>query len=322
MRTVRICNVINAAIGTQVRDYLCPRQQRFQVRAGVGGWVGGDRLRGTGRDDLAPAGAAFGPQVDHVVRGLDHIQIVFDDHDGVALVPQPVQHPQQLFDVRVVQSGRGLIEDVKRAPRGTLGQFSRQLHPLGLAAREGGGVLAQAHIRQAHIIECGQLAGDGRHVGQKPQRLLDGHFQHFMDVLAAVADFQGLAVVALALAHIAGHVHIRQEVHFHLEDAVALAGLAAAALDVEAEASGIVAARAAFRHGGEQLTQRREQPGVGRGVGAGRAADGTLIDVDHAIDMFQTFDLATGRRLARCAIQVGGGVIEQGVVDQRGLAGA
>lgn len=30
-------------------------------------------------------------------------------------------------------------------------------------------------------------------------------------------DLQRFAVVALAVAHIAGHVHVRQEVHFHLD---------------------------------------------------------------------------------------------------------
>jgi hypothetical protein len=51
-------------------------------------------------------------------------------------------------------------------------------------------------------------------------------------------DLQGFAVVALAMADLAGHVDVGQEVHFYLDDAVAGAVFAAAALDVEAEASG------------------------------------------------------------------------------------
>jgi hypothetical protein len=53
--------------------------------------------------------------------------------------------------------------------------------------------------------------------------------QHVVDGLALVADLQRLAVVALAVADVAGHVDVRQEVHLHLDQAVALAGLAAAA---------------------------------------------------------------------------------------------
>ena len=73
---------------------------------------------------------------------------------------------------------------------------------------------------------------------------VDRHVQHLGDRLAAELDVQRLAVVARALAGVAGHEHVRQEVHFYLKHAVALARLAAAALDVEAEPAGFVAARA------------------------------------------------------------------------------
>jgi hypothetical protein len=107
---------------------------------------------------------------------------------------------------------------------------------------------------------------------------------------ALVADIQGLAVVALALADIAGHVDVRQEVHLHLRDAVPLAGLAAPALDVEAEAPGLVAARARFLGTGEQLANRGENAGVGRRVRARRATDRALVDIDALVDMLQALD--------------------------------
>ena len=46
----------------------------------------------------------------------------------------------------------------------------------------------------------------------------------------------GYAVVALALADVAGDVDVGQKVHFDLDNAVGLAGLAAAHLDVEGSA--------------------------------------------------------------------------------------
>jgi hypothetical protein len=55
-------------------------------------------------------------------------------------------------------------------------------------------------------------------------------------------DLERLAVVALALAHLARDIDVRQELHLDLEDPVALAVLAAAALDVEREAARGVAA--------------------------------------------------------------------------------
>ena len=131
-------------------------------------------------------------------------------------------------------------------------------------------------------------------------RLLDRHLQHFVDVAALVLDLQRLAVVALAVADVARHVDVGQEVHLDLDHAVALAGLAAAALDVEGEASRAVAALARLRHAGEQLADRREQPGVGGRVGARRAADRALVDVDHLVEELEALDLVVRRRLGRC----------------------
>ena len=57
-------------------------------------------------------------------------------------------------------------------------------------------------------------------------------------------------VVAASAAHIAGDIDIGQEIHFDALQAVALAGLAAAAFYVETEAAGFVAALARFgQHG-------------------------------------------------------------------------
>jgi hypothetical protein len=40
---------------------------------------------------------------------------VLDDHDRVATIRQPLKHAEQAFYVGKVQTGRGLVEDVKRA---------------------------------------------------------------------------------------------------------------------------------------------------------------------------------------------------------------
>ena len=54
-------------------------------------------------------------------------------------------------------------------------------------------------------------------------------------LLPFVAHLERFAVVALALAHIARNEHVRQEVHFDLQKAVAGAGLAPSAANVEGE---------------------------------------------------------------------------------------
>src|SRR5690606_22256531 len=94
------------------------------------------------------------------------------------------------------------------------------------------------------------------------------------------------------------------------------------ALYVEAEAAGRVAARARLLRRGEELADRREQPGIRGGVRARRAADRALADVDHAIDVLETFDVGERCRVVAGLVDVLGGRLVQRVVDERALARA
>ena len=96
----------------------------------------GDVFRSPPRNNSPTAPAALRTQVDHVVGGLDHVQVVLDDDDRVALVDEFVQDVQQLVGVFEVQAGRGLVEDVEGAPCSPAGQFLGQLHTLRLAAAQ------------------------------------------------------------------------------------------------------------------------------------------------------------------------------------------
>ena len=251
---------------------------------------------------------------------------MLDDDDGVAGVAQLVQHLQQQLDVVEVQAGGGLVQDVQGAAGVALAQFQRQLHALRLAAAERGGGLAQTDVAQAHVQQGLQLARQGGHGAEEAVSVFHGQFQHLRDVAALVEDLQRFAVVARALAHIAGHVHVGQEVHLHLDDAVAFAGFtapaAAAAADVEAEAPGAVAALTRRRHVGEQLADGREQARVGGRVAARRAADGALVDVDDLVEMVQALDAVVRRRLGVAVVELARHGRIQGVVDQRALAAA
>ena len=245
---------------------------------------------------------------------------MLDDDDGVAGLHQPLDDLQQFLDVLEVQTRRGLVQDVDGAARGPLGQLLAQLDPLGLAAGQGGGALAQADVAQAHLHEGLQLVGQHRDGLEQGQRLLHGHGQHVGDALALVVHFQGLAVVALALALLAGDVDVGQEMHLDLEHAVAFALLAAATLDVEAEAPGQVAPRLALRQLGEQFTQRREQAGVGGGVAPGGAADGSLVDVDDLVHQLQALDGPVLAHHVGALVQLVGQGLVQDLVHQGALA--
>jgi hypothetical protein len=91
----------------------------------------------------AAAVAALRAEVDEPVGGLDHVEVVLDDDDGVAVVAQALQHREQHLDVVEVQAGGRLVEDVERAPGVALGQLQRQLDALRLAAGQRGGALAE-----------------------------------------------------------------------------------------------------------------------------------------------------------------------------------
>src|SRR6185436_19436338 len=100
-----------------------------------------------------------------------------------------------------------------------------------------------------------------------------GHVQHLENAGITVLHLERLAVVALATARLALDVDVEQEVHLDADDAVALARLAAPALDVEAIAPRLVPARLRLGQVDEQVADVREDARIGRGVRPRRAPD-------------------------------------------------
>src|SRR5438132_1685374 len=71
-------------------------EQAGQEPAGRRLFVAGHFFRRTVGDNAAACRAALGPEIDHVVGRLDHVEIVLDDDDRVALIDELVQHVEQL----------------------------------------------------------------------------------------------------------------------------------------------------------------------------------------------------------------------------------
>ena len=69
----------------------------------------------------------------------------------------------------------------------------------------------------------------------------NGHFENVGDAFAPVGDVEGFAIVAASVARFAGDVDVAQEMRVDFDEAVALAGFASSAGDVEAESAGFVA---------------------------------------------------------------------------------
>src|ERR687897_202915 len=85
---------------------------------------------GRKRSDPPPYPAALRTHVDQPVGGLDDVEVVLDDDDGVPLVDEPLEHLEQLLDVGEVQPGRRLVEDVEGPPRRDLAQLGGELDAL------------------------------------------------------------------------------------------------------------------------------------------------------------------------------------------------
>ena len=257
-----------------------------------------------------------------MVGTFDNVQIVLDNHHGVAAVHQPLEHLQELAHIVGVEAGGGLVQDIDGLAGGDFAELRSQLHPLGLTAGELRGGLAQLHIPQAHVAQGLELVADSGQRCEELHRLIHGHLQHIGNVLALVADLQGLPVVPPALAHLAGHKDVRQEVHLDLQHTVAGAGLAPAAPDVEAEPPRAVAPALGLLSGGEQVPDVIEEAGVGGGVGPGCPADGALVDVHHLVQILDSLDPVAPAGVDLHPVQLHAQLLEQDLIHQGALAAA
>ncbi len=244
----------------------------------------GNLLRSARQHDLAALIATFRAQINDPVGTAYHIEIVLNHEHRVALIHEPLNHIHQLVHVVETQTRGGLIDQIEGLAGGALGEFGGQLHSLGLTAGEGGGRLAQLHVAEAHIHQGAQAVRSLGNGGKHLTGLLHRHLQHVGNGEALVFHLQRLAVVAGALAHVALHVDIGQEVHLNHVHPLPAAGLATAALHVEAELAHLIAAGLGLHRGGEHLADGVKRTGVGGRVGAGGAADRALVDHDHLVD--------------------------------------
>src|SRR5260370_4124379 len=274
-----------------------------QELPGVGAGGHGDFLGSSLRHRLSATVAAFGTQIDDVVGGLDHFEIVLDHDYRVARVGEAAEHSEQFLDVIEMQSGRRLIQNVERAPGGAARKFLRQLDALRLTARERRRRLPEMDVIEADVAQGFELLADRRHRTEELDRIEHRHVEDVGDVLALVLDLERVSIIALAAAYLAGDVNVGQEVHLDAADAVALRRLAAAALHVERKTPRPVAAHSPFRQLREKLADVREEPRVRRGIRTRCAPDRTLVDVNHLVEMLDAFESLVGARALAAAVE-------------------
>ena len=126
---------------------------------------------------------------------------------------------------------------------------------------------------------------------KNPQGFVDGHFQHVgNDGFAVDLHFQDDAAEAFPIAIGAAEIHVAEELHLDVLEAVATAGRTSAFAGIEAESAGGVTAFLGERGRGEQFSNGVECPDVTGGVRAGGATDGGLIDHHHVFELFVADD--------------------------------
>ena len=150
--------------------------------------------------------------------------------------------------------------------------------------------------------------------------VVDRHGQHVCNAFASIPDFQGFPVESLAVARLARHVHVGQEVHLHRPDACAFAGFASPSSHVKRESAFFVASDFGLGKEGELGSNQIHQSCVGGRIGARRPTDGTLVYGDALVDVLQACDVFVRQRDANVAVKVVKQCGQQGLVDQGAFA--
>src|SRR5204863_1602366 len=141
-----------------------------------------------------------------------------------------------------VQPRRRLVQDVEGTPRVALRELGRELDPLRFAPGQRRGRLTEVDIAEPYVVQELQFRPDARLGLEEVEGLAHREVEHVGDRLSFITHLERLTVVAPALADLARDIDVREEVHLDLHEAVTLARLAPAPLDVERKAARSIAA--------------------------------------------------------------------------------
>ena len=175
-------------------------------------------------------------------------------------------------------------------------QVRRDLDPLRLAARQRRRRLAEPQVAEADLVEHLQPPQHLRRAAEEGQRLAHGQVEHLVDVAAAVLDLEHLRLEALAVALVARHEDVGEELHL---DRTSPSPSHASQrppgtlnekwLAVRPRDSRVLGRR-------EQLADRIERLEVGHRIRPRRPADRRLIDEHDVGDELGAFELRDARR--------------------------
>src|SRR6202011_501349 len=134
------------------------------------------------------------------------------------------------------------------------------------AAEQSDRRLSEVNVAEADIHQRLQFLSDLRNVFQNGEGVGDGHLEQVGDGISVVLYGERLMIVTASAADFALHVDVGEKIHLDAALAFAVAGLRAAAGNVERKPAALVAAFARRRQHGVEVANLSEDSGVGGGI--------------------------------------------------------
>src|SRR4029079_3547208 len=132
---------------------------------------------------------------------------------------------------------------------------------------------------------------------------------------------QRFPVITGPTANITKYINIGKEIHLDALHPVTLTRFTASTLDVEREASRFIGTLARLRQHRIELAEWRKQSCIGSGIRSGSSANRRLIDFDHFVDVFKTFQRLVWTRFRQRAIKMTRQSVVKNVFNQCRLSG-
>src|SRR5262249_19159058 len=154
---------------------------------------------------------------------------------GVTALDEPPEAGEQLLDVGEMESRGGLVEDEEGVRPRLVSEVRGELQALRLAAGKRREWLADAQVVEPDVDQGLEPAAHLGNAGEGRERLRHGEIEHLADGAALPACLEDLGLEAGAVALGTGHVDVGEELHLDPLEALAGAGFAAPAGDVERE---------------------------------------------------------------------------------------
>ena len=135
------------------RGLLSESLQIFRnITSCIRSWVFRHFFRCPFCNNCSPAISAFRSDINYIISGLDHVQIVFNYNNCISTIRKSSQNLHQFLNICKMQSGGRLIQNINSLTCTALTQLCSQLNTLCFSAGKSGGRLSKTNIGKPYII--------------------------------------------------------------------------------------------------------------------------------------------------------------------------